>query len=420
MNTQNINPPYSFIVVGGGIVGLTIALSLQEAGETVLLLDKDAIGAGASSGNAGHIATEQVYPVADASILKSLPKMLLDPLGPLRLDWRYLLTLTPWMIQLLLNMRKKPLQHIHQTLLELNTAALPAWQRLMKKWQLSDLVQIQGSLLVAEKSATLARLEQQSVHLNEIGVENRYLSATQLHEMEPQLATNQLGGLYYPQTGHVINLSDLISRLVNAFTGLGGEIRPNTPVNHIAVDDDQVKLSTDAGPFSADNVVIACGAYSKKWAQMLAGVTVPLETERGYHLMLPHELTRLSVPVSSADRRFIMTPMQHGLRLAGTVEYAGLDLPANMQRAQNFIPLANPMFKVELDATMRTAWMGFRPTIADSLPVIDRRKNCYFAFGHQHLGLTQAAITAELIKDLHFQKTPSIDCSAFSLNRFSS
>lgn len=134
--------------------------------------------------------------------------------------------------------------------------------------------------------------------------------------------------------------------------------------------------------------------------------------------MLPNETARLSVPVTSMDRRFIMTPMTDGLRLAGTVEFAGLDKPANMQRAYNLLTLAKPMFKSELDATNHTPWMGFRPSTCDSLPVIDKVGRVFLNFGHQHLGLTQAVASASLVSALYFNHSPSINLSPYRLERF--
>ncbi|XDZ50580.1 NAD(P)/FAD-dependent oxidoreductase [Neisseriaceae bacterium CLB008] len=411
---------HSFVVVGGGVIGLSIALSLQARGVDVLLLEQaDTVGSGASVGNAGHIATEQVFPIADPSILKSLPSMLFDPLGPLRLDWRYLCQITPWFMRLLGNMRPKPFQHIHEALTAINAAALPAWQAFADQWRLNDLIHIDGSLLVAEKAATVAKLKQHGEALNRIGVRNQWLDAEALKAREPQLA-NQLGALFYPDTGHVVDLAALLSRLEAEFLALGGQVWTQAKVETIEPrGPENILLHSSKGPVWAKNVVIACGAYAKDLVRQASGVTVPLETERGYHLMLPQETGRLSVPVSSADRRFIMTPMTHGLRLAGTVEYAGLERPANMQRARNFVPLANPMLGQALDTQSATEWMGFRPTIADSLPVLDKQDHCYFAFGHQHLGLTQAAISAKAIVAMHFNEPSPLDCSAFSLNRFS-
>lgn len=410
---------YSFVVVGGGIIGLTIALVLQEQKINVLLVDKDEIAQGASRGNAGHIATEQVFPVADPSILKNIPSMLFDELGPLRVDWRYLLNLAPWGVRLLANMRKKPFTHIHQQLTLLNAVALPAWEEFSKKWNLQQWLKIQGSLLVAEKDSTAFRLQKQGEYLNEIGVENRWLNSHELHDMEPSLSNTQIGGIFYPNTGHILNLDALLNHLKNQFLKLGGEIKEYCHVNKLQhLSSNLIKIIYQDGLLLAENIVLATGAYSKELVKKLYAIEVPLETERGYHLMLPEEVNRLKIPVSSADRRFIMTPMQTGLRLAGTVEYAGLKRPANMQRARNFLPLANPMLNGKLNTNKSSEWMGFRPTLADSLPVIDKKNNCYFAFGHQHLGLTHAAITAQTILAMHLNQPTPIDCNSFSINRF--
>lgn len=413
---------HHFIIVGAGIIGLTIALTLQENGCQVLLVDKDQVGKGASGGNAGHIATEQVYPIADPSVLKKLPEMLFNPLGPLRLDWRYLPKLTPWALKLLNNMRAKPFEHIHTQLQTLNAAALPAWRQFSDKWHLNQWVKIQGSLLVAEKEATLNTLQTHGKYLNSIAVPNHFLKQDALQEMVPALAENQIGGLFFPDTGHIVNLEKTMTHLSKEFQKLGGEILIHCEVQKIGRSNKDGKplfiLTTPKGALVAEHLVLTTGAFSKPFAKALSGVNVPLETERGYHLMLPHETARLSIPISSADRKFIMTPMEEGLRLAGTVEYGGLKLPPNMKRAFNFIPLANPMLKTPLDNREQTPWMGFRPTISDSLPVIDKNQNCYYAFGHQHLGLTHAALTAHMIKAMHFNEPTPIDRSSFSINRF--
>ena len=134
--------------------------------------------------------------------------------------------------------------------------------------------------------------------------------------------------------------------------------------------------------------------------------------------MLPHEAARLRLPVSSIDHSFVMTPMQHGLRLAGTVEYAGLEAPPNMARANNLHPLAEKLLQEPLDTRDTQPWMGFRPTTADSLPVIDRDGDVLLAFGHQHLGLTQAALTAETLAALYFGEIPPLDLAPYRLHRF--
>ena len=406
-------------IVGAGIIGLTLAVRLQRSGMQVTLIDRNSVGSGASFGNAGHLATEQVFPVADPSLFKHLPKMLMDPLGPLRVDWRYLPKLLPWMARLVLNMRPEAFLSIHETLKRFNAHSLNAWQEMVKDFDLQAWVHIKGSLLVCENHSTAMHLQEHGRKLNDLGVSNQYLRQAALHEAEPQLADNQLGGLFFPDTGHVSDLVGMMQQLTRALVQDGGKIVEHCEVIHIKqVADKQVQLHTSQGQMVADKVVIAMGAHAKDLVKQVTGVSVPLDTERGYHYMLPQETGRLNVPVSSADRRFIMTPMDGGLRLAGTVEYAGLHAKPNMQRARNLLALANPMLKQPLNAQEATEWMGFRPTIIDSLPVIDRVGNVFLSFGHQHLGLTHAALSAQLLQQLMNNEATSLSLQPYRLHRF--
>lgn len=407
-------------IIGGGIIGLAIAVRLQRRGVQVVLFDAAEPGMGASWGNAGHIATEQVYPVADASVLPKLPAMLLDPLGPLRIDWRYVPQWLPWGFKLLKNMLPAPARRTQQALRSINGQSLGAWQRFAAEWQLQPWLKRQGSLLCCENEQTAASLKQHGQILNALGVENRWLEAAELHEQEPALAPSQKGALFYPATAHVSDLRAISLRLIEVFMGMGGRVEAHYPIRDARLmGTEGVRLVGDGGlEIRAAHVVLSAGAFSRPLVKALTGVTVPLDTERGYHLMLPHEAGRLRVPVSSAERRFVMTPMDKGLRLAGTVEYAGLKRPPNMGRARHLLPLANAMFSQPLDAREASEWMGFRPTTADSLPVIDRVGAVSLAFGHQHLGLTQAAMTAEMIEALFHGEPPPIDPTPFRLARF--
>lgn len=405
-------------IIGGGIIGLAAAVTLQARGVKVALLDANEVGQGASFGNAGHIATEQVFPIADASMLRHVPAMLIDPTGPLRIDWRYLPHLMPWAMKLLMNMRPEPFARIHQALLNLNKNSLQAWQGFANQWQLDEWVQVKGSLLTVENTSSVDPLIAHGSRLNDIGVDNELLTKEALLEREPALRDNQLAALFFPNTGHITNLKAVINQLHHTFRKLGGHVIEHCHVLAATNDTDGIHLTTSQGDMTASKVMLAAGAHSKALAKQLTGVNVPLDTERGYHLMLPHESTRLQIPVSSMDRRFIMTPMQEGLRLAGTVEYAGLDAHANMQRAHMLLQQAQPMLKAELDATDSTPWMGFRPSTADSLPVIDKIERLFLSFGHQHLGLTQAVVSAQMIANYYFDEDHPIDPKPYQLSRF--
>ncbi|PKG35718.1 MULTISPECIES: NAD(P)/FAD-dependent oxidoreductase [Psychrobacter] len=414
MTTSNVD----LHIIGGGIIGLAAAVTLQARGVKVALLDANEVGQGASLGNAGHIATEQVFPIADASMLRHVPAMLLNPTGPLRIDWRYLPRLLPWAMQLLMNMRPEPFERIHQALLSLNQNSLQAWQGFADQWQLGDWIQVKGSLLTVEKPSSLELLTAHGKRLNDIDVRNELLSKEDLLEREPALQDNQLAALFFPNTGHITNLKAVINQLHNTFIQLGGHVIEHCRVLAATNGADGVHLTTSQGDMTASKVMLSAGAHSKALAKQLTGVNIPLDTERGYHLMLPHESARLQIPVSSLDRRFVMTPMQEGLRLAGTVEYAGLDAPANMQRAQILLQHAQPMLKAPLDASDSVSWMGFRPSTADSLPVIDKIERVFLSFGHQHLGLTQAVISAQMIAEYYFDEDHTIDPKPYQLARF--
>lgn len=406
------------VVVGAGIIGVACALQLARQGRQVVVLDPQAPGMGASYGNAGHLATEQVFPIADLSILKRLPAMLLDPMGPLRLDWTYLPRALPWFIRLLLNLRPVRYQRTVAGLRALNEGSLGAWQRLLQSMGQTQLLREDGSLLVYERAESRAALDAVQQRMRQQGVAVDFWSGDAVRKAAPQLSDAIQGGLFFPATGHFLDPYTVVGELVNAAKAEGVQFLQQRVLDG-RVEGSGVSLTTDQGVLTAQQVLIACGAHSAKLTAALTGKQVPLDTERGYHLMLPHEQQRLPFAVTSLERKFIMTPMTGGLRLAGTVEFAGLDRPANMQRAWQLHRLSKGLFQHDLSDSEATPWMGFRPSLPDSLPIIDRvcEGKVLLAFGHQHLGLTQAAVTAEWVGQLAAgERVPELQ--PYRLDRF--
>ncbi|MDY4301426.1 FAD-dependent oxidoreductase [Pseudomonas salmasensis] len=406
------------VVVGAGIIGVACALQLARQGRRVVVVDAQAPGMGASYGNAGHLATEQVFPIADLSILKRLPAMLLDPMGPLRLDWTYLPRALPWFIRLLLNLRPARYQRTVAGLRALNEGSLGAWQRLLQSIGQAQLLREDGSLLVYERAESRAALDAVQGRMTQQGVAVDFWSGDAVRKAAPQLSDAIQGGLFFPATGHFLDPYTVVGELVNAAKAEGVKFLQQRVLD-ARLEGSGVSLMTDQGVLTAPHVLIACGAHSAKLTAALTGKQVPLDTERGYHLMLPHEQQRLPFAVTSLERKFIMTPMTGGLRLAGTVEFAGLDRPANMQRAWQLHRLSKGLFRHELSDCEATPWMGFRPSLPDSLPIIDRvcEGKVLLAFGHQHLGLTQAAVTAEWVGQLAAgERVPELQ--PYRLDRF--
>ncbi|PYC19378.1 FAD-dependent oxidoreductase [Pseudomonas jessenii] len=407
--TNNVS--HDIAVVGAGIIGVACALRLARQGLRVVVIDQQQPGHGASFGNAGHLATEQVFPIADASILKRLPAMLMDPMGPLRLDWKYLPRALPWFTRLLLNLRPAPFQNTVAGLRALNESSLQAWQRLLADIQRPDLLKIDGSLLVFERPESRQAIQTLQARMHQQQVPVDYWQAAAIRDTAPQLSEQIQGGLFFPRTGHFIDPYRVVCELVEAAKASGVSF-VQQEVQGGYVQEHGVSLITGSGGLTASRVLIACGAHSASLTAGLTGKKVPLDTERGYHLMLPQEHDRLPFPVTSLERKFIMTPMSEGLRLAGTVEFAGLEKPASMERAWQLHRLSQGLFRKDLSADAATPWMGFRPSLPDSLPVIDQvcEGKVLLAFGHQHLGLTQAAVTAEMVVRMAVPATAKEAC----------
>ncbi|NUU37629.1 FAD-binding oxidoreductase [Pseudomonas sp. C2B4] len=420
-NTDNLA---DIAVIGAGIIGVACALHLARQGQRVVVIDHQDPGHGASFGNAGHLATEQVFPIADLSILKRLPAMLMDPMGPLRLDWKYIPRALPWFARLLLNLRPAPFQRTVSGIRALNESSLGAWQRLLQAIGRPDLLKEDGSLLVFERPESRQAIEALQGRMRHQAVPVDLWQAKTVRAVAPQLNERIQGGLFFPRTGHFLDPYRVVCELVKAAKTSGVQfIKQRVMDGH--VQQNGVSLLSDQGHLTARQVLIACGAHSARLTTALTGKKVPLDTERGYHLMLPHEHERLPFAVTSLERKFIMTPMADGLRLAGTVEFAGLDSPPSMERAWQLHRLSKGLFKRDLSAEAATPWMGFRPSLPDSLPIIDKvcDGKVLLAFGHQHLGLTQAAVTAELIAQMTLparaiegQGLPTI--KAYRLDRF--
>ena len=400
-SSNSAHPTPDIAVVGAGIIGVACALQLARQGLRVVVIDQQEPGQGASFGNAGHLATEQVFPIADLSILKRLPAMLMDPMGPLRLDWKYMPRALPWFTRLLLNLRPAPFQRTVAGIRALNESSLQAWHRLLDGIDCPGLMREDGSLLVYERPESRPALEALQARMRQQQVPVEFWQARAVHETAPQLSEQIQGGLFFPATGHFIDPYRVVCELVNAAKTCGVQFLKQ-PVTGGQLSEAGVNLVTPQGRVTARRVVIACGAHSAKLTAELTGKKVSLDTERGYHLMLPHEHDRLPFAVTSLDRKFIMTPMTDGLRLAGTVEFAGLQAPPSMERAWQLHRLSKGLFRRDLSAEAATPWMGFRPSLPDSLPIIDTvcDGKVLLAFGHQHLGLTQAAVTAEMITQL--------------------
>ncbi len=407
-------------VIGSGIIGICCALKLQSEGYKVLLIDKNEPASGCTSGNAGHFATEQIFPLANKEILKQLPKILFNPNGPLTIKSNYIHKIAPWMIRFLLVTRDQTFQKGTQALRNLNEATMDAYKPLLKMAKLEHLVENKGYLLAFEGTNAEKLARKESLTLKPYGIKNQLLNGHEITEMEP-LLRNCEASLYFPEISHTTEPHKLALGLFDHFISIGGEFEKHEIIDLHNNSDKSIDLMTNSNTIKTEKLLIAAGAFSQKLLDKLS-IKTPLDTERGYHLMV-NQSHLLNRPVAFAQRKFIITPMSNGTRLAGTVEFAGLENQPNWKRAEMLLDHAQHFLEPLKDSEKQDCqkWMGFRPSFPDSLPVIDRcqtNENLFFCFGHQHLGLTQAAISAELMADLIDGRETQFELSPYSIQRF--
>ncbi|MCW8879425.1 MAG: FAD-binding oxidoreductase [Kangiellaceae bacterium] len=412
-------PIADIAVIGAGIIGTCVAERLQHEGKQVILIDRLGPGESCSKGNAGHFATDIILPLANFNTLLSVPKLLLDPMGPLTLRWSYLPQLLPWLMRFTWAAMPHKTKTTIEALKVLNRPSITRFEALLERTSLTELMTQRGALTIYQDPASANKNQQHLELVQQHGVKVEHLTGNQVRELEPSLNQDVKGGLFYPDTAHTVNPYRLVTDLCDCFVQRGGQFKMQNVVDFDFGDPNKVVIKTEEEPILAKEIVIACGAFSKQLVKLI-GHSVPLETERGYHLMLPNSGVEVTRPVTSFERSFVMTPMEEGLRLAGTVELAGLEAEENWQRAISLFEHASRILPGLKKDNFET-WMGHRPSLPDSLPVVGRspkEKRAIFAFGHQHLGLTQAAVTADLINEIVFEQPHSVNMEAFAISRF--
>jgi D-amino-acid dehydrogenase len=410
-------------VIGAGIVGACVARYLQRDGHDVVLIDPLTPGEGASSGNAGCFNPSSLVPIAGPDTFRQIPKYLMDPLGPLSIRWSYLPQLSPWLIRYGLAGTPEKIRRQAQALKSLISPCFDALLPLVEDAGARDLVRRDGILIVYRSKEGVAADARAWALRRENGVDWEEFDHEQLRAFDPNLALDVKFGKYVPHNGHTINPEGLVKAIVDAILKTGGRLIKAEALGFAFDGDKLVAIETMGGRIEADTAVLAAGAHSKPLA-VLAGDKIPLETERGYHVMIRNPAIQPRVPTTDSENKFVATPMQFGVRLAGTVELAGLKAAPNWKRSEILVKRIGSLFPaLGRNYTMNemSYWMGHRPSLPDSLPVMGRSKrsaDIIYAFGHQHVGMTAAPYTGVVIADLISGRPSPIDLKPFRADRF--
>jgi D-amino-acid dehydrogenase len=408
-----------FTVIGAGIVGIACASYLQRAGYRVTVVDSRPPGEGCSFGNAGLISPGACIPFSMPDLLWQVPRFLADPLGPLAVRWAYLPQALPWLLRFLAAGRPRRVREVSRAMAALHGGCFDAYAPLVKAAGAASLIRHSGQLYVSKReNGALGDALSRSLR-EEAGVKVEAIGPAELRQLEPALSPDYKSGLFFPDNGYSLNSFRLVQVLAERVVRDGGGMLRRT-VSGFRFDADKPSaILTDAGEMPLDRLVIAAGAWSHRLTEQL-GTSIPLEAERGYHVMLPNPGVRPRLPISNKDHGFAATPMENGLRFAGTVEIGGVDAPPDYRRAKVLLQHGKAMYP-GLNTEGVTEWMGCRPSLPDGLPVIDvspKFPSVFFAFGHSHYGLMGAAITGKLIAELASGAPPSIDLAPYRASRF--
>ena len=417
--SEQASSPRHVVVIGAGIVGVCSALALLRAGFRVTLLERDAPGQGASFGNGAVIGEAAVVPVATPGLLRKVPGMLLDPRGPLALRWSYLPRIAPWLLRFAAASRPQRVEQISIALAALLEGSFAAFDRLLEMADAADMLRRTGWLCVYETEAGLEAYRPMLELQRRRGVSFDILDRDALREFEPALGPIFARALYYPDVGYALDSLRLVQVLAEAFGRRGGTLKRAEARGFEIGPDGPRAVLTEAGPVPCDAVVIAAGAWSKRLAAEL-GSRLPLDTERGYHVQFAAPGVAPRLPVYSTERGIIATPLEVGLRVGGTVELGGLKAAPNWDRARVLLEQAKRWFP-GLRTEGHSRWMGFRPSMPDSLPVIGRSPrfaNAIFAFGHGHCGMMMGARTGEIVAALLAGRDPGLDMTPYRADRF--
>jgi D-amino-acid dehydrogenase len=412
-------PAPDVIVVGAGVIGLSIAVAAQARGLTVEVVDREGPAAGASAGNAGAFAFTDILPLASPGILRKAPGWLFDPLGPLSIPPAYALRIAPWMVRFA--RACAPAQVARSTvaqtaLMDLSKAELEPF---LRQTGTHPMLRRDGNLQVyegeAEFRASLPGWQARADH----GIEFRHLDAGGMAALQPGLAPIFTHGTFTPGWYSIADPRLYTLALAERFAAMGGTLC-QAEVASLRVSGEGVEVvRADGRSSQAGQIVIAAGAFSHRIARSV-GDRIPLETERGYNTTLPPDAFDLRIQITFGGHGFVASRLSTGIRIGGAVELGGLDLPPNYRRAEAMLTKAR-RFLPALHTTGGTQWMGFRPSLPDSLPAIGRSRaspRVIHAFGHGHLGLTQSAGTARMVADLLTGRPSAIDPTPFSPQRF--
>jgi D-amino-acid dehydrogenase len=406
-------------VVGAGVIGAAIAFELQRRGLQVTLIDKGEPGRGTSYGNMASIALDFAAG-SGPTTWRKIPGWLLDPEGPVWLRPSYALKMLPWFLRFVAAGRPSRLREIEDAGMSLSSLALADFRAMLSAIGAPELMTEEGCLAIYENEAEFVGDRGHIDMMRRYGFDFDVLSGADILALEPALSPSIAKAVLLPDNKSIRNPYGLVVKLADSARALGASFVSGAVRNiEKSGDGKSVVLLEGGQQITAGSVILAAGVHTRMLAEKL-GEPIPLETERGYHTQIMKPGVSMQYSVIWPHRAFMITPTAGGIRVGGNVELAGLDAAPDFRRPQGLVRHAQRAVP-GLKADETTEWMGHRPALPDTIPIISpssKVPDIWYATGHGHLGLTYSATTAQLIADMVTGNKPAVDLTPFRINRF--
>jgi D-amino-acid dehydrogenase len=408
------------VIIGAGIVGLSSAYFARRAAFDVTVIDRGDARGRASFGNAGVLAICDAVPLATPGVLKQIPGMMVSPSSPLKIRWNYLFALAPWLYHFVRSAMPRRVQAATDALASILSLASATHHEIASAAHAEGMLFPTGWLKANESERAFKNGAAERAVLADLGVPIRELESDAIDELVPGARGIFRRGALFTSCEQVRTPGAYVDAIAQACRDVGVRFVTGSVSGFDRVDGRIRAAITSSGPIDGDTFVVAAGAWSKDLCAAM-GCKVPLDTERGYHLSMTHTgAPLLKVPLLWSEKSIVLSQYDDAIRMTSSVEFAGLRAPPDyrpIERTLSAVRKAMPGLK----GAVERRWLGFRPSMPDSLPVIGRAPgtpNCVLAFGHGHLGLTLGPVTGRLVADELCGRVPKVDLRPFRVARF--
>ena len=415
---MNSRSSLNIAIIGAGIIGVNTAYKLQGKNLSITLFDQHDPGSQTSMGNAGTFANYACIPINSNDIFLNLPFLLFSNNSPLSFQWSKILNNFPWLLKFLINCKKENVIKITNTLAFLLKNSLESNNNLIKKLNLSNLINNNEVLYLYENEIDYFKDKKNLELREELNIKFQYLNSHEIKNLEPNLIKKFYKGVLFENSKSTINPKKYTEKIFYEYLKNNGKFKKEKIIN-IVNNNNKLKLVT-RGSYHQDfdKIIICAGAQSGLLLKNFSDF-FNIVSERGYHLMYQNYGDIIKRPIGIGKQGFYYTPMDEGLRAAGTVEIGTVNDKINISRTKWMQNRVKETFDIK--ELPNKVWLGFRPTLPDSLPVIGKSKNnpnIIYNFGHQHLGLTLASYSAEIIEKIILNQEIEKELDFINPNRF--